>query len=311
VANLLAAEMPALALDLIGQPPTARGRLEWRWRAKGSLGVHVTGPKRGWFHDNEADQHGDALAFVAHMLGVSMPEACRWALGRLGMAAGAHLPAPRPRPPAAPRERPESGTLELARSLWREGLQAVGSPVATYLASRGLTLPDDAPLRFHPACWRNRKNGPHGPAMLAAMTDPCSGAWVGVHVTYLRPDGAGKAEGPGAKIKLGHAGTIRLVPDEDVTTGLGIAEGIETALAVMQWRDWRPVWAAGDVGSIRGFPVLTGIEALTIFADADDGGASMDAARECAERWADAGQEAWVRPAPAGKDFADLTGRAA
>jgi hypothetical protein len=57
--------------------------------------------------------------------------------------------------------------------------------------------------------------------------------------------------------------------------------------------------------------VLTGIEALTIFADADDGGASMDAARECAERWADAGQEAWVRPAPAGKDFADLTGRAA
>ena len=39
-----------------------------------------------------------------------------------------------------------------------------------------------------------------------------------------------KADGQ-AKMMLGTAGVIRLVPDEEVTTGLGLAEGIETALS--------------------------------------------------------------------------------
>jgi hypothetical protein len=104
---------------------------------------------------------------------------------------------------------------------------------------------------------------------------------------------------------LGHAGVVRLVPDAEVTLGLGLAEGVETGLAVMQGFGWRPVWAAGSAGAIKDFPVLRGIEALTVFADADDGGAGMAAARACAARWAAAGRDARIAAAPRDRDFND------
>jgi putative DNA primase/helicase len=138
--------------------------------------------------------------------------------------------------------------------------------------------------------------------MLALMTDPVSGAACGVHRTFLAIDGSGKAppgpNGEPAKMMLGRAGVVRLVPDEDVTMGLGIAEGIETALAVMQGFGWRPVWAAASAGAVRAFPVLPGIECLTVFADAD--GPGLQAARACCRRWADAGREARMLAPPAG-----------
>jgi hypothetical protein len=187
-------------------------------------------------------------------------------------------------------------------------LEPAGTLVQHYLASRGLMLPDDAPLRFHPRAWRNSAYGPPGPAMLAPMTTPDTAEVVGVHVTYLRPDGRGKAEGERPKIMLGNVGVIRLVPDADVTLTLGLAEGIETALSVMQRFGWRPVWAATSAGAIARFPVLAGIEAMTVFADADAAG--MNAARTCCTRWAEAGREAAILAPPAG-DFADAMPRAA
>jgi len=44
-----------------------------------------------------------------------------------------------------------------------------------------------------------------------------------------------------------------VVPDEGVTAGLGLAEGIETALAVMQRAGWSPVWAATSAGAMDRF----------------------------------------------------------
>ncbi|MBL6458823.1 toprim domain-containing protein [Belnapia sp. T6] len=128
---------------------------------------------------------------------------------------------------------------------------------------------------------------------------------VGVHVTYLRPDGQGKAEGKRPKIMLGGAGVVRLVPDEEVTMSLGLAEGIETALSVIQGHDWRPVWAAGSAGGIGAFPILSGIEALTVFADADDRGVGIAAGRRCAARWRKAGHEAQIVIPRLGEDFND------
>jgi hypothetical protein len=147
--------------------------------------------------------------------------------------------------------------------------------------------------------------------MLALMTNPATGEPCGVHRTFLARDGNGKAPGPlPAKMMAGAAGVVRLVPDEDVTMGLGIAEGIETSFSVMQGYGWRPVWAATSAGMIRTFPVLPGIEALTLFADAD--GAGITAAEACAERWAEAGREVEVIAPPAGFDFNDtLRSRAA
>ena len=79
--------------------------------------------------------------------------------------------------------------------------------------------------------------------------------------------------------------------DFHVHDGLGIAEGVEDALAVLS-SGWALVWAATSCGAIERFPVLSGIEYLTIFPDNDDAG--MKAAHACAERWIAAGQEARI-----------------
>lgn len=302
---MLAEQMPDLARDLLGEP-TSRTRDEWRYGGKGSLSVMVSGPKRGSWHDHEAGCGGDPLGLVAHLGRIPMREALRWALARFG-GREAHDQQPAPKRAVAQSEAVPGAsppaTLDLARAIWRDAVPPQGTLVASYLHARGLDLEHGAPIRFHPQAWRNARFGPRGPAMVALMSDPATGEPCGVHVTYLRPDGRGKAEGERAKIMLGNAGCIRLVPNEDVTTGLGIAEGIETSLAVMQGFGWRPVWAATSAGAIRRFPTLLGIEALTIFADQD--GAGIQAARACAARWAAAGREARICRPPAG-DFNDM-----
>lgn len=83
---------------------------------------------------------------------------------------------------------------------------------------------------------------------------------------------------------------IRLWPDEAVTVGLGIAEGIETALS-LAWA-YAPVWACVDAGNMAGFPVLSGIEALAIGADNDAAGHA--AAQACAARWVAADAEVFI-----------------
>ena len=202
-----------------------------------------------------------------------------------------------------------------AMDLWTTSRPPQGTPVETYFAGRGLALPagSDA-LRFHPACPFRLDDGSTArlPAMLGLMRDiltdqqPC-----GIHRTALRADGSGKADVQGLgnpKKMLGRAkgACIKLSPDEAVTDGLGIAEGIETALTALT-NGWAPIWACGSAGSIAHFPVLAGIECLTIFADADPAG--VKAARACRARWQGAGMECTViLPPEDGQDWNDIMG---
>jgi hypothetical protein len=51
------------------------------------------------------------------------------------------------------------------------------------------------------------------------------------------------------------------------------------------------VWALGSAGAIQTFPVLPGIDALSILLETDDDGANERAAQECARRWTEASRE--------------------
>jgi putative DNA primase/helicase len=66
--------------------------------------------------------------------------------------------------------------------------------------------------------------------------------------------------------------------------------------------DLTPVWALGGAGNLSSFPVLSGIEALTVTADADEPG--QRAAVAVADRWRRAGREAVIISPPVG-DWAD------
>ena len=70
----------------------------------------------------------------------------------------------------------------------------------------------------------------------------------------------------------------------DALEGLTIGEGIETALAGRQL-GFRPAWAVGSAGAIAKFPVLPGIEALTILEEEDRNGTNASAVQECRARW--------------------------
>jgi hypothetical protein len=94
---------------------------------------------------------------------------------------------------------------------------------------------------------------------------------------------------------------VKLDADEEVLGGLHIGEGVETCLAARQL-GLRPCWALGSKGAIGTFPVLSGIEALTILAE-------PDAEREtqaCAARWHAAGREVLITRAVGGKDVNDI-----
>ena len=86
-----------------------------------------------------------------------------------------------------------------------------------------------------------------------------------------------------------------------VTVGLIVAEGVETAIALWM-ADLRPVWALGSAGNLASFPVLSGINALTIAADVDERGDRS--AAEVRRRWSNAGREVLII-APRSGDWAD------
>ena len=195
--------------------------------------------------------------------------------------------------------------IACASKLYREA-EPGGEMVQAYLASRRCAASIPNILRFHPSC--PRRNGTvveRLPAMLAPITDPITNQQVGTHCTFLRSDGRGKIAHGKAKIMWGSWGVIRLVPDEDVTLGLGLAEGIETALAIMQRARWGAVWAAGCAGAMGKFPVLDGIECLTLFPDMDDKGRGSIETQACADRWAAAGRGVQITFPPDGHDWDD------
>lgn len=293
IAQQLAERAEALAIDLTGEAPSGRTRTAVRFYPRGGLIVEIAGDRRGlWCHHGAGGVGGDCLDLIRHLRGGTLADAIAWAKHWLGTA-------PQPRSIHHRPARPVS-TVEQAARLWREAQPAAGTIVETYLASRGLRLPDCPAIRFHPAAPRGWDRLP---AMVALMTDPMSGNPVGVHRTFLRPDDGGKADGQ-AKMMLGHAGVVRL-DDDDGCRALGIAEGIETALAVAQILEWGPCWAACSAGGIARLPVLARYEAVHIFADSDDAGAGIDAADRCALRWASAGKEARIHIPPPGRDWLD------
>lgn len=173
-----------------------------------------------------------------------------------------------------------------ALRIWNAATDPRSTIVATYLRSRGLELPDDIAgegIRFHPRC-------PWGESFLPAMVAPfCNietGEITGIHRTGLTTDG----QKVGRKmLGIAAGAAIMLDPCETVSLGLAIGEGIETSLSARQL-GIRPVWALGSVDAIRTFPVLPGVEGLTVLGETGDSGASASACHEVGTRWHRAGR---------------------
>lgn len=207
---------------------------------------------------------------------------------------------------------------DFAAALWNDAEPIGGTVAERYLVSRNIALSGSIhfgeALRFHPACPFKLESGEvvRLPAMLAAMVSIRGSEFQGVSRTALLPDGSGKAKVRGlpddGRMMLGSAkgACVKLSPEDEVTAGLHLAEGTETALSCMAM-GFAPIWATLTAGTLEHFPVLPGVEHLTVFADNDASGTGTRAARACAERWLEAGAEVTVNTPPVtGDDFNDM-----
>lgn len=197
--------------------------------------------------------------------------------------------------------------LDCAHPLHRQ------SPVGQYLVHRGLGALKKRPLALRMATLSYFDNGIEQgqyPVMLAAVTTP-EGVLVGLHRTYISDIGR-KAPVPcpkklsrtsgllaGASIKLWEPTTI------NGKLTLGVAEGIETALACYL-ASGIPTWSCVSASGIKSFQWPAGLQSLVIFGDNDASGVGQSAARDLAGRAAAAGLECRVLiPDAAGIDWLD------
>jgi putative DNA primase/helicase len=213
---------------------------------------------------------------------------------------------PRPRIVSQPdhHEADDQGRRAAALDIWKASIPASGTLVETYLRSRGIILPVPPALRFHGSL--RHATGTEWPAMVALITGP-NGAPVAVHRTYLARDGKAKAPIDPPRMTLASlcGGAVRLGETQQ-GKDLAIAEGIETALSIMQACGF-PVWAALSTNGMKKAMLPPDVTAVLLCADNDATGKGQEAANTAAERFRREGRSVRITmPPDVGTDFNDL-----
>lgn len=174
-------------------------------------------------------------------------------------------------------------------------------PARLYFNKRGLTNMAEFPpdLRFHPSMKyldAEKKTLGYWPTILARLTDP-----AGRPVSILRifverngdkprlPERKKLMSAPSTNVLQGAA--IRLTP---VSPILGVAEGVETALAVKAIHGIN-CWSTFSAQLMESFIPPPGVQKVLVFADKDMNGRGENAALKLVERLWSSGVMAGIR----------------
>jgi ribosomal protein L37AE/L43A len=268
--------------------------------------------KKVWNCRGCDDGGNDAISLVMHARELDFRRAVEWLTGERQELKRQHAPEAGATAPKPTDDSEARSNLRSAARIVTKLVAIRGTPGEAYLAEARKIDTDavadvlertDA-LGWHPSVYFNEPGHPlHGQKLgciIGVMSDPVTAEPTGaISRTYLEGRKISKAKTLGSP-----AGIIRLTPDEDVLGGLHIAEGIETALTGMS-KGLRPMWATGSTSIMTRFPLLSGIEALTIVADNDANNAGQHACEACAARWHAAGREVFIIEPTIGKDLND------
>ena len=170
--------------------------------------------------------------------------------------------------------------------------------VTEYLRGRGLAVPSGDVRQASLQYWERPSSPNARPTKLGTfdamvcMARTPEGKVCAAHITYIAGNADltayAKAEVPSPrKVEgtLSGGAAIRLFPLPDGTEEMGIAEGVETALAAALLYDI-PVWSCVDAAGVAAFVAPPGIKRLFVFGDNDPGFAGQCAAYTCARRHA-------------------------
>lgn len=267
----------------------------------------------------------DGFKLLMAVTGASFKTTLAQVAGALRVFPDAPQPTAASRGTDPERQRSDQRCLQDMRDLYRASCPVAtasdgpGQLVRDYLAKRGIdALPTPHDLRAHPALFYKGEDGEangHYPGMLALVRDPADKI-VGMHRTFLDGQG-GKAPVRKAKKEMPRpsdlqtrGGAIRLgAPTGSI---LGVAEGIETALAC--WKATGiPTWSTLNRVLMEQFVPPAGVEQIVIFADKDRSGAGQLSAAKLAQRLLTSGRDVVViQPRPpipddaAGIDWNDV-----
>lgn len=220
-------------------------------------------------------------------------------------------------PYTTPIPRRDDDVVRKALKIWGAAHTAQGTIVSKYLASRAILLDPWPPsLRFHAKCPRPRDSGGNLqrplPAMVALVEHVEHGP-VGVHCTYLRLDGSGKADLPKNEQRACfgrlQGGAVRFGAS---TPGvwLVVGEGIESALSAALPCNL-PSWAALSASGIENLLLPLDATHVVIAADNDLNGRGQSAAQRRAADWLAESRHVRLALPPLNSDFNDvLTGKA-
>ena len=229
-----------------GPCPMCAGRDRWRWTDHQGTGAWIC---------NHCG-HGTGVDLIKALRGCEFREAAELIESVIGRAE-----------PEQRKERSEAELRAAMREVWSLGRPVTPDcPVGRYLARRipGLTEIPRA-IRSVPLL---RHGNQAFPAMIAQVIAPAGSAAVSVHRTWLTEDGRKAPVDPVRKLMPGplpKGSAIRLAPHGPA---LGIAEGIETALAASV-RFGVPVWSLIAEGNLQGFRPPVGVTDMTVFGDND------------------------------------------
>jgi|AntDeeMinimDraft_6_1070357.scaffolds.fasta_scaffold10393_2 putative DNA primase/helicase len=181
---------------------------------------------------------------------------------------------------------------------------------STYLKNRGINTAPCTHLKWHPSLpyFEGGEKTGSFPALVGALRWP-NGSVETFHATYITHDGTGKAPVLSPKKILGkrsetiHGCAIRLT---GVGKTIGICEGIENALAVMQMCKIR-CWAAYSSAAMAEFVPPEGVTDVAIFPDADKNFVGQHAATTLAVKLSNKGYRVKIAPfLDLGMDYNDL-----
>lgn len=308
-------ECETIAIHLLGAPnerASSRGQL--RWREDGKMSLTLAGTHQGKWRNFATDERGDICDLVQQELSMSRPEALDWL--RSTFFPGLAEPIDHAERQAKRQKSDEAAQADKAKMMQagidlfmtspEQFLDTVGY---RYLQRRHHDLVPEAithggALRFSAKCRKFKGQLVPGAigAMVALMTDPVTGEPTGCHRTYIDNNLNRITRG-----MLGTKGVVRLFPDETVTNGLSIGEGLESSISGYVLFGGPPIWAGLDAGNLGSFPVLAGVEALTIFSDNDANQTGQGHAEDCFARWEEALREVTLHvPRQGSSDFNNM-----
>jgi putative DNA primase/helicase len=205
---------------------------------------------------------GDGIGLVQKILGIGFPET----LERINEIVGTVEFKP------VEQKNDDERIKKYMQALWKRSKPISGGDIgAKYLRSRGIMiLPDPSQVRVCMDC-DEPETKTKMVAIIALVMSNETNRCTGIHRTFLSSDGLSKADIKDPRKSLGTVGGGAVRLSNGIGDSIGIAEGIETALAAQQLTGI-PCWSVIDANGMDSFipPTEEGFNFSKVFIFGDN-----------------------------------------